>query len=277
VLQALNLMELQDSPGWREDGEERARGVAEALRIAHRSRATDPVEDLVNYGDAVADRISKETVRRLWEARGEPAEGAEAAVPERARDATRGETTHFTVVDGDGLMVAATASVNAYFGARVAHPELGFLYNDYMNEFVVGDPDHPFALGPDAMPYSSMSPTIVSRGGAPVLGLGSPGSARIVSAVAQVVDRWVAVGQTLEEAVAAPRLHVVPEADLYLEGVAGGAAPPWAVDSGFEIVVPADDLAAGGRNPYFGGVHAVARQGDGWVGAADPRRDGAVR
>lgn len=276
VLQALNLMELQDSPNWRADGDAHARGVAEALRIAHRSRATDPVEDLVDYAEGVSDRISKETARQRWRARDQGAVQG-AAQQDRPNDAGRGETTHFTVVDGDGLMVAATASVNGYFGARAAHPELGFLYNDYMREFVVGEPDHPFALRPGAMPYSSMSPTIVSRDGEPVLGLGSPGSARIPSAVAQVIDRWVTLGQPIGDAVAAPRLHVVPEALLYVEGAPEQPAPLWVADLGFEYVVPSFHLSVAELNPYFGGVHAVAWEQGGWRGAADPRRDGAVR
>ena len=187
-----------------------------------------------------------------------------------------GETTHFSVVDGDGMAVAATASINAFFGARAASPELGFLYNDYMREFVLSDPSHPFALRGGAMPYSSMSPTIVGEGGVPALVAGSPGSARIPSAVAQVIQLWIDEGLPVDEAVAAPRLHVVPDDEAYVERTAVEVADALA-RAGYRVVAPEADLALGGLNAYFGGVHALARGPAGWNGAADPRRDGAVR
>ncbi len=157
----------------------------------------------------------------------------------------------------------------------MASGALGFLYNDYMHEFQLDDPGHPFALRGNAMPYSSMSPTIVSRDGLPIFVAGSPGSARIPSAVAQVIQLWVDEGVPLVEAVAAPRLHVVPDRQAYVEAP---TAPVRQVlnAAGYELVEPATDLALGDRNAYFGGVHALALEGGGWTGAADPRRDGAV-
>ena len=181
-------------------------------------------------------------------------------------DSPRGETTHYSIADADGMVVAVTASVNAYFGARVGPPGLGFVYNDYMHEFVLDDPEHAFALRPGAEPYSSMSATILARDGQPVLALGSPGSARIISAVVQVTAHWSAHAD-IQQAVAAPRLHPDVPADTL-----------WVETS--ELLAP---LRAAGLQPtlrdpgaYFGGVHAVAREQGRWVGAADPRRDGAV-
>lgn len=254
VLQILNLLELTAPASLALDAPTRVAHLARALRIAHRMRRDDPVTDLARYGPEVAERIDKDAARQMWD---------------------RGETTHFTVADAEGAVVSVTASINAYFGARVASPRLGFLYNDYMHEFELGDPEHPFALRPQAMPYSSMSPTIVARDGRPVLGLGSPGSARIISAVAQVIQRWVDGGQDIASAVAEPRVHVVPDSALFLE------ARPTAPDVlreltnlGFRLEEARHDLALGDRNAYFGGVHAVAFEDGRWVGAADPRRDG---
>ncbi len=186
-----------------------------------------------------------------------------------------GHTTHFSVVDGDGLVVSVTQSINYAFGAKVAHGSLGFLYNDYMREYELGRPDHPFALRAGAMPYSSMSPTIVVRDGKPVLGLGSPGSARIISAVVQVAELWMDGYADVERAVAMPRLHVVPDSGLHVEDPAD--ADRWGdrfVSEGF-VLLRRDD-AAGDLDAYFGGVHAVAFERGTWTGAADPRRDGVV-
>lgn len=69
------------------------------------------------------------------------------------------------MVGGEGPAVAVTQSIDSYFDARVAHTELGFLYNNCMQGFEVDDSAAPFALEPLRMPKSSMSATIVVRDG----------------------------------------------------------------------------------------------------------------
>lgn len=142
-----------------------------------------------------AGRISKETAVELLTA---------------ARARNPGETTHFSVVDRDDVAVAVTTSINNYYGAQVASPSLGFLYNDYMHEFVLDDPAHPFALRGGARPFSSMSALILSRDGSPRMAVGSPGSTRIISAVSQVVQLWADGPSRISGAVAAPQLASDP-------------------------------------------------------------------
>jgi len=263
VLQALGILEAAHPGAPPESRVERTIWTAEALRAAHGSRLERPVEDLRDYEDDVRRRIR----------------------PERAREIVRdideegsGETTHFCVVDGDGFVVAVTQSLNAYFGARVVCEELGLLYNDYLRELVTGDPDHPFAVRPGAMPYSSMSATVLSRDGRPVLALGSPGSRRIISAVVQVVRKVVEDAAAIGAAVAAPRIHAVPEEDGLLFEVRPRSRALLAAleERGFRISIPLSSLNAGELDPYFGGVHAVALEDGAWRGAADPRRDGVA-
>ena len=100
-----------------------------------------------------------------------------------------GETTHFSVVDANGLAISVTASINAYYGAGVANEKYGFLYNSYMDDFNFKDTTNKYAIGPKKMAYSSMSPTIVMKEGKVVMVIGSPGSARIISTVAQLIDK----------------------------------------------------------------------------------------
>ena len=213
-----------------------------------------------------AERISPENAARLRT---------------EARGRNPGETTHFSLADGDGTVVAVTASINNYYGALVASPRLGFFYNDYMVDLEIGDPTHPFALRGGAMPRSSMSATILAKDGRPVFAAGSPGSARIISAVSQVVQLWADGHRDVVGAVAEPRWHVVLPNRLYAEDLGAAAAwrsrleaRGWALRG-----APADmePLGQNGRNAYFGGVHAVAIEQGRWVGAADPRRDGTVR
>lgn len=257
VLQILNLLERRSPAELALDSPRRDEAIARSLMTAHAYRQQHPVVDMVEHAAETTERTSKELAARL----------------ERKES---GETTHFSVVDANGLAVASTTSINTYFGAWVATPELGFLYNDYMIEFEFGQPGHPFAIRPGAMPYSSMSATIAVRDGRPVLAVGSPGSARIISAVAQVTQRWLD-GQPIAAAVAAPRLHVVPPDRLYVEDPAATeAASVWRRAAGWELRAVPTDIMIGDRNAYFGGVHAVAEENGRWTGAADPRRDGAV-
>jgi gamma-glutamyltranspeptidase/glutathione hydrolase len=279
VLQILNLFEVIGPETLRAGAEGRTAAIADALRIGHTNRRENPVHDLINYHASVEKRLDKETARMLWERRTETAAAASAQSP-MARSFSApadhtGETTHFSVVDGAGMAVSVTASINAYFGARAASAALGFLYNDYMHTFELGRPEHPFALGPSRMPYSSMSPTVVSWNGEPVLVLGSPGSARIMSTVAQVAQLWMDGGFSLDAAVAAARIHVIPDDRLYLEGELGhNAARQGQVPLGYTIMDPGNYLAIGGRNAYFGGVHAIGKMDGQWQAVADPRRDG---
>jgi gamma-glutamyltranspeptidase/glutathione hydrolase len=262
VLQVLNLLE-QFPPGeLTRESPDRLFHLAEALQIGHQNRRDFPVGDLVEYKDEVAEKISKETAEKLLKPR------------ERSGS---GETTHFSVADADGMVVSVSASINNYFGAEAAHPTLGFLYNDYMHEFEIGNPGHPYAMHPGAMPYSSMSPTILAKKGQPLMGLGSPGSARIISAIVQVVHLWVDAGFDIEEAVAAGRIHVIPDKKLYFESNQISDSVYTAFKQrGYTIKKARSTVSVNHLNPYFGGVHAVARENGRWRGAADPRRDGAV-
>ncbi len=277
VLQALNVLEQSPADELAPGASVRPDRLVEALLIAHTSRRDNPIIELPNLRIEAGRRIAKSEARRLLEALRSRFGGGPARPAEPSDSAGGGETTHYTVVDGAGMIVSVTTSINGYFGAQVATPTLGFLYNDYMREFELARPDHPFAIGPGRMPYSSMSASIVSRAGVPVLGLGSPGSARIISAVTQVIQLWVDGEGKIQEAVAMPRYHVQPPGSLYIEDPAAVTAA-FALESkfGLRLRQPPSDLVTNGRNAYFGGVHAVALEDGRWVGAADPRRDGTV-
>jgi gamma-glutamyltranspeptidase / glutathione hydrolase len=125
-------------------------------------------------------------------------------------------TTHYSVVDSDGDAVAVTTTINAWFGSQVTADGLGFLLNDEMDDFSAkpGAPNADGliqgaanAIGPGKRPLSSMTPTIVVRDGKPFLVLGSPGSSKIITTVANVLMGVVDYGMNIQEAVNAPRFH----------------------------------------------------------------------
>lgn len=265
VMQILKVLELSDPAALAPGAKTRPELVIEALAVGHTSSRRNPIRDMANPEREIAERTSTETAGRLRAA---------------ARERNPGETTHYSLVDGNGMAVAVTASINNYFGALVGSPKLGFFYNDYLTDMIVGDPNHPFALRGDAPPYSSMGATILARDGRPHFAAGSPGSARIISTVAQVVQLWADGQRDISGALAEPRWHVIPPDRLYAEDM--GAVPAWRErlePRGWSIRgAPADmeRLGLRGRNAYFGGVHAVAFENGRWTGAADPRRDGVV-
>lgn len=125
-------------------------------------------------------------------------------------------TTHYSIIDSEGNAVAVTTTINDWFGSRVTADGLGFLLNDEMDDFsakpgvpnsdglIQGDAN---AIGPGKRPLSSMTPTIVVHDGKTVLVLGSPGSSKIITTVANVLMGVVDYKLNLQEAVNAPRFH----------------------------------------------------------------------
>lgn len=140
---------------------------------------------------------------------------AQAHPPEVPRRESN-HTTHYSVVDAEGNAVAVTTTINDWFGSRVTADGLGFLLNDEMDDFS-SKPGVPNAdgliqgtanqIGPGKRPLSSMTPTIVVHNGKTVMVLGSPGSSKIITTVANVLMGVVDYGMNLQEAVNAPRFH----------------------------------------------------------------------
>lgn len=125
-------------------------------------------------------------------------------------------TTHYSVMDAEGNAVSVTTTINDWFGSRVTADGLGFLLNDEMDDFSAkpGVPNSDGllqsdtnAIGPGKRPLSSMTPTIVARDGKAVMVLGSPGSSKIITTVANVLMGVVDYGMNIQEAVNAPRFH----------------------------------------------------------------------
>ena len=134
--------------------------------------------------------------------------------PSNAREGDH--TTHLSIADAEGNIVALTTTLNSWFGSGVMVSSAGFLLNNEMDDFDVkpGAPNQYELVGagangiaPGKRMLSSMTPTIVLRGGKPWLVLGSPGGPRIITTVLNVLVDRRDHGLTLEQAVASPRFH----------------------------------------------------------------------
>jgi gamma-glutamyltranspeptidase/glutathione hydrolase len=182
---------------------------------------------------------------------------------------THGETTHLSVMDRAGNVVALTQSIERVYGSCAVTPELGFLYNDYMSAFEYEDISHPYYLRPNAVPWASVAPTIVFRGRRPWLAIGSPGSDRITPSILQVLLRLQYM--TPLAAVDAPRLHCSLKGKVSLEASR--------MRDDIPVALERHGLEVDRRDPhsfYLGCVQMVLREQDEFVGVADPRRDGSA-
>lgn len=125
-------------------------------------------------------------------------------------------TSHLCALDKDGMAVACTETINLEFGSMVCVPGFGFCLNNEMDDFTtIRGQANAFGLRqsdanlpqPGKRPLSSMSPTIVTRGGRVTLVAGGSGGPRIISATTQCILNVLMFGMTPEQAVSAPRFH----------------------------------------------------------------------
>ena len=188
-----------------------------------------------------------------------------AAIDELRTAFTSPSTVHTSAVDGDGLACAVTLS--AGYGSGVMVPGTGLWMNNCLGEIELNRRGlHAWPVG--ARLVSNMAPTVARSEAGAALAIGSPGADRITTAILQAFVNHAHAGMSLAEAIAHPRLHVE----------AGDEGPCVAAEPG----VPRPDVGLAwrvlpGLSMFFGGVGAVRWSTEqGFVAAADPRRDGAV-
>jgi gamma-glutamyltranspeptidase/glutathione hydrolase len=196
-------------------------------------------------------------------------------------------TTHYSIVDKFGNAVSVTYTLNDWFGARVMAAGTGVLLNNEMDDFTakVGVPNlyglvqgQANAISPGKRPLSSMSPTIVTRDGKPVMVLGTPGGSRIITAVLHTIVNVIDYGMNIQEAVDAPRFHqqwlpeatnlerfaLSPDTQKMLEAMGHKFGNPQPANHMAAIIVGAPTLDGKpvGKNRFYG--------------ANDPRRNSGL-
>ena len=196
-------------------------------------------------------------------------------------------TTHYSIVDKWGNAVSVTYTLNDWFGAKVTAAKTGVLLNDEMDDFTakIGVPNlyglvqgEANAIAPGKRPLSSMSPTIISRDGKPVMVVGTPGGSRIITAVLHTILNVIDYDMNIQEAVDAPRFHqqwlpdltnietfaLSPDTQKILIGMGHKLGPPQPANHVAAILVGAPSLAGKpvGKNRYYG--------------ANDPRRNSGL-
>lgn len=215
VAEILNIMENADVAKMGFNTSETLHLMAEAMRRAYADRSEylgDPA-----FVKIPAELSSKEYARKLFKQIEGGATPSDKVRPGLGALHEGTNTTHYSVVDSAGNAVSVTYTINESYGSGAAVKGAGFLLNNEMDDFSVkpGVPNVYGLVGGDAnavepykRPLSSMSPSIVSKDGRIFMVLGSPGGARIITTVLQVISNVIDHKMPINEAVSAPRVHM---------------------------------------------------------------------
>jgi gamma-glutamyltranspeptidase/glutathione hydrolase len=215
LVEMLNILEGYDLKSMGHNSAPYVHRLAEAMRRAYRDRARYVAD--MDFVDVPITRLtSKEHAAQLRatidERKATPSSPEDIAMepPESP------ETTHYSVVDANGMAVSVTYTLEAGYGSKIVVPGAGFLLNNEMGDFnakpgltnesgLIGT--QPNLARPEQRMLSSMTPSILAKDGKLVAVIGSPGGRTIINTVLQVTLNVVDFGMGIQDAVTAPRLH----------------------------------------------------------------------
>ncbi|HEY4316232.1 MAG TPA: gamma-glutamyltransferase [Herbaspirillum sp.] len=216
IIEMLNILERYPLREYGVDSAQTIHLMAETMKLAYADRAEHlgdpdfvkvPSKGLISraYADKQAARIDPEHAT--------PSSAIKAGQPQAYES---DQTTHFSVADKYGNVVATTYTLNLNFGSGIVAGGTGITLNNEMDDFSIkagvanafgltgGDAN---AVGAGKRPLSSMSPTIVLKDGKPFLVTGSPGGSRIITTVLQTILNVIDHRMNIAEAAMAPRIH----------------------------------------------------------------------
>lgn len=265
IIQILNILEGFDLETHGRETAETIHLMAEAYKLAFADRDAY-LADPAFIDISLESLLSKETAAKQRK-RIDPDQAHLNPFPSSFEG---NDTTHISVIDRNGNMVALTQSLNLFMGAKFIVPGTGILMNNTMADF---DPRPGMlnSIAPGKAPLSSMSPTFLFKGEDPFLIVGSPGAQRILTTIAKLIVDIVDFRLSLQKALDAPRFHSHTD-NLYLESRIPQEVQTALAEKGHPLNIKnAYDL-------YFGGAHAIliswTEGASSYLGVADPRRSG---
>jgi gamma-glutamyltranspeptidase/glutathione hydrolase len=283
ICEILNVLEGYPLKEWGFRSAQAVHVQIEAMRHAYMDRNTylgDP--DFVNNPiDRLLDKNYAAKIRAVID----PSKaGISKEIVPGSAPHEGSNTTHYSIADKFGNSVSVTYTLNDWFGARVTAAGTGVILNNEMDDFTakIGVPNlyglvqgQANSIAPGKRPLSSMSPTIVTKDGRPVMVVGTPGGSRIITAVLHTIINVIDYGMNVQEAVDAPRFHqqwlpeitnlerfaISPDTQKLLEGMGHKFGNPQPVNHMSTILIGAPSLGAApvGPNRFYG--------------ANDPRRN----
>ena len=277
VIQILKMLEPYNLKKMKPQSVEAVHLTANAMQRAFVDRANylgDPDFSKVPVKQLVDEKYLKSLSESINTERAIPADKMKIIpLPYESTD-----TTHFTIADKDGNLVASTQTINGWFGSGVIAKGTGIILNNEMDDFAqkVGAQNLFGAVGgafnlvePRKRPLSSMSPTIITKNNEPYMALGSPSGTRIITCVAQTILNSVEFDMPLYEAVAATRIHQQWQPDLLK------------IESPFLEPEVETELKKKGHNVVHErlgcSIQAVKKIKEGWNGVSDPRGEGLAQ
>ncbi|OGU28202.1 MAG: gamma-glutamyltransferase [Ignavibacteria bacterium GWA2_54_16] len=215
LIEMLNILEGYDLRSLGHNSPAYLHLLIEAMRNAYRDRARflgDP--DFVHaipLGNLTSKKYAEEIRRSI-----DPHRASKSLLEQVAEDAESMETTHYSVMDGEGNAVVVTYTLEGWYGSRIVADGTGILLNNEMGDFnpIPGLTDstgyigtRPNLVEPEKRMLSSMTPTILLKGGKPWALIGSIGGRTIINTVLQAVLGLVDYNLPLADALEAGRIH----------------------------------------------------------------------
>ncbi len=246
--------------------------MTEAMRQAYADRSEylgDPDFVKVPVEKLIDKDYAKSIFKKINLNRATPSKNVKPGLGKESNN-----TTHYSVADKWGNAVSVTYTINASYGSAAAVDGAGFLLNNEMDDFSIkpgvpniyglvgGDAN---AIEPNKRPLSSMSPTIILKDGKLFMVVGSPGGARIITTVLQVISNVIDHKMNISEAVSAPRFHMqwLPD-EIRIEKFGMTKDTIKALENkGYKIV----------ELPDMGDVNAILIDDNIFYGTMDPRKE----
>ena len=269
VIEILNILEGYNMTKLGFQTPESLHIMAEAMKRAFADRAKYMADtDFVKV--PIAGLISKKYADELRKGISMDAVGSKIPAGNPLPFVGSGGTSHLSVIDKQGNIVALTQTINYFFGSGVLIPGTGIMLNNEMDDFNP-QPGTSNSVEPKKRPLSSMTPTIMLKNGKPFMSVGSPGATRIISALTQIIVNVVDFRMNLQDAIEAPRIHCMT-GDVFMESRIPKVTQDALTAMGHKLSV------RGEMDLYFGGAQGVmiSPASGTLFGAGDPRRDGAA-
>lgn len=275
IIQMLNILEQYPIAEYGANSAQTIHLMTEAMKLAYADRS-EYLGDQDFYDVPIAELTSKDYAKKLRQRINvKQATPSSAIKPGKPLPFESPDTTHYSVADKFGNVVANTYTLNFSFGSRMMVTGAGFLLNNEMDDFsakpgtanafgLIGREAN--AIEPGKRPLSSMTPTLIFKDGKPFVVTGSPGGSRIITTVLQVLMNVMDHNLNIAEATVQPRFHHqwLPDR-LQLE-------PGHSIDSENLLKVMGHNVV---HSASQGSVQSIMLKDGLFFGASDPRRPGA--
>ncbi|MBT8397766.1 MAG: gamma-glutamyltransferase, partial [Gemmatimonadetes bacterium] len=214
LVQMLNVLEGFDLAAMGHNSTAYVHHLTEAMRRAFRDRALHLAD--ADFSDPPLERLTSKAYAEALRAEIQPEKASVSSPTDITLPVESLETTHYSVVDSQGMAVSVTYTLEAGYGSKIVVPGGGFLLNNEMGDFNAGPGltnargligTEPNLARPEQRMLSSMTPTILAKDGKLVAVVGSPGGRTIINSVLQVVLNLTVFDMEIHEAVAAKRFH----------------------------------------------------------------------